>query len=377
MDVSCAAYFEFPSNYVLNLLPLSSHGVVTLLSDGSIRILPNSPETWTTVGSKIYTKPDSALTLTGLRAYDENVFAVSGSNGVNLYDLRTGSNSSVASFVSASAVSLLCLDVKDHKLAAGSELVGSDASVLLWDLRSKKSIVSYLDSHNDDVTEISFHPTQSNALLSGSTDGLINIFNTDITDEDDAVYQAINHEASIHRAGFLSDKRIFGLSHMETLSVYQWADPDENVEEPKPNEFGDLRQRLGCEYVSDIIVGAANSASYIATGSNNETQNFKLIPFANEAISSSDSWINLVGAHGEEVVRSVVIGNSPLGVLTGGEDGIVKYWNAGIDQAATEDPWTTVEKKEKKSKDKKKDKHKDKHSKKEKKRKEKKRYAPY
>lgn len=377
MDVSCTAQIEFPSNYVLNLLPLSAHGIVSLLSDGSISILPNSPENWKTLGSKTYTKPDSSLTLTGIKAYDENVFAVSGSNGVQLYDLRANSSSSVGSFGSPSGASLLCLDVKDHKLASGTELVGSDASVLLWDLRSTKSIVNYLDSHNDDVTEISFHPTQSNALLSGSTDGLINIFNTDIIDEDDAVYQAINHEASIHRAGFLSDKRIFGLSHMETLSVYQWADPDENVEEPKPNEFGDLRQKLDCEYVSDIIVGPVNGTSYIAAGSNNEAQNFKLIPFANELIASSGSWINLLGAHGEEVVRSVVIGHSSPGVLTGGEDGVVKYWNAGIAQAAPEEPWTTVEKKEKKSKEKKKDKHKDKHSKKDKKRKEKKRYAPY
>jgi SEL1 protein len=85
-------------------------------------------------------------------------------------------------------------------------------------------------------------------LLSGSTDGLINIFNTDITDEDEALYQVINHGSSIHHGGFLNDTDIFALSHDEKFSVYKIANPDESVEEPAPVVFGDIRPKLGCEY---------------------------------------------------------------------------------------------------------------------------------
>lgn len=67
--------------------------------------------------------------------------------------------------------------------------------------------MSYVDSHNDDVTAVRFHPQKLNCLISGSTDGLINIYDTNINDEDDAVYQTINHEASIHSTGFISEKK--------------------------------------------------------------------------------------------------------------------------------------------------------------------------
>jgi len=39
---------------------------------------------------------------------------------------------------------------------------------------NEQQALAYVDSHNDDVTEVQFHPTDPNGLLSGSTDGLIN-----------------------------------------------------------------------------------------------------------------------------------------------------------------------------------------------------------
>ena len=111
-----------------------------------------------------------------------------------------------------------------------------------------------------------FHPSRTELLLSGSTDGLVHVYDTNIAEEDDALIQVMNHGSSIHHAGFLSDTDIFALSHDETLSVYQLANPDEEVEEPLPRVFGDLRERLGCEYVVQVL-GSASSGVVVATGS--------------------------------------------------------------------------------------------------------------
>ena len=53
------------------------------------------------------------------------------------------------------------------------------------------------------TAKLRFHPGSDNFLLSGSTDGLVNILDTRIADEDEVVIQAVNH-GSIHHAGFLS-----------------------------------------------------------------------------------------------------------------------------------------------------------------------------
>jgi len=97
--------------------------------------------------------------------------------------------------------------------------------------------------------------------LSGSTDGLVNLFDTKILEEEDALHQTINHGSSIHHAGFLTDVDIFALSHDEKFSMYEMiTNPEETIEEPPPVHFGDLRERLGCEYVANILPRPGGSA---------------------------------------------------------------------------------------------------------------------
>jgi hypothetical protein len=51
------------------------------------------------------------------------------------------------------------------------------------------------------------------------------------------LHQTINHGHSIHRANFLNDINIFALSH----------------EEPPPVHYGDMRENLGGEYVTNVV----------------------------------------------------------------------------------------------------------------------------
>lgn len=90
-------------------------------------------------------------------------------------------------------------------------------------------------------------------LLSGSIDGLVNLYDTTIADEDDALYQVMNHGASISHAGFLSETEVFALSHDETLSIYHLTGPEDTSPETPPTVFGDVRPQLECEYVVDLL----------------------------------------------------------------------------------------------------------------------------
>jgi hypothetical protein len=113
------------------------------------------------------------------------------------------------------------------------------------------------------AVQLQYHPTRPDILLSGSTDGLVNIYNTTIADEDDALVQVINH-GSVHHAGFLTEKTIYALSHDEVFSIHPATDPDEQTQEPDPVQFGDLRQPLDCEYIAQLCIGS--QGPYIAAG---------------------------------------------------------------------------------------------------------------
>jgi SEL1 protein len=82
----------------------------------------------------------------------------------------------------------------------------------------------------------------------------VNIYNTTIMDEEEALHQTINHGASIHHSNFLSDVDIFALSHDEKFSMYELVgNPEEGVEELAPTHFGDMREKLGEEYVANVL----------------------------------------------------------------------------------------------------------------------------
>lgn len=82
----------------------------------------------------------------------------------------------------------------------------------------------------------------------------MNIYNTTIVDEEEALHQTINHGSSIHHAGFISDIDIFALSHDEMFSMYKLVtNTEEVVEEPLPVNYGDLRESLGGEYVANVL----------------------------------------------------------------------------------------------------------------------------
>lgn len=107
-------------------------------------------------------------------------------------------------------------------------------------------------------------------------DGLINIYDTTIEDEDDALLHIINHGSSISHAGFLSEKEIYALSHDESLTVQSLDDPDgeesaaSTADHHHPRTiFGDLRPILKCEYIVNVLPlsRSKNNGAIVGAGS--------------------------------------------------------------------------------------------------------------
>lgn len=111
--------------------------------------------------------------------------------------------------------------------------------------------------NNDEITSLNFHPTQGKFLLSGGDDGLVSVFDTQITDEDDSLMQAINH-APIHKAGFFGSDDLYALSSDQNLAMHSLTLDDTDADRPAPDLLGDLRPIVPCEYVIDILQTGSN-----------------------------------------------------------------------------------------------------------------------
>lgn len=102
---------------------------------------------------------------------------------------------------------------------------------MLYDTRQRSVRLSYTDSHKDDITDIKFHPTNSNLLSTGSTDGLINVFDLTEAEEDDALLYCLNTESSVQTLNWhpLSNgkNRISCITHLNDFHVYDVEESEE------------------------------------------------------------------------------------------------------------------------------------------------------
>ncbi|TQV96462.1 WD domain-containing protein [Cordyceps javanica] len=222
---------------------------------------------------------------TALRVLDGGVACTAGEDGtVAVWDLRMrDANARVAQFQASQAPILSMACNKDtNTIAVGTELQDHMASIYLWDVSGAPTAKAhYQDVHSDDVTELAFHGTQPALLLSGSTDGLVSIYDTRIADEDEVTVQTFNHGASVHHAAFLSpSSEVLAISHDERFALYDAG--EETPSGDATHDFGDVRPLLGCQYVANVTPKVDGVGAIMGAGSQDK-QLFQLYFLAKDA----------------------------------------------------------------------------------------------
>jgi WD40 repeat protein len=320
-----------------------SDALAVISSDDSLRLFNSS--TLDLLPDGIFKNANKGLTSMkrfAANGQECNMFMTAGRDGkVNGWDLRSHTKALEFTTPNDQPLSTLDCNATLNAVVAGMELEGDgpgDVRIFGWDIRKPNDVkMSYVESHGDTITELRFipHAQSTSLLLSASTDGLINIFETAVAEEDDALFQVVNHRSALHHAGLIGND-IYALGTDETLSFYPFQSPDPDVEEPKPTALGDVREAFDCEYVVSL---AHSGAKPILAVGNHSSQWLDLLRISpdHEWTSQSPNWevkfenrMRLEGAHGEELVRDIFVSNDVA--FTCGEDGIVRRWKIPGDE---------------------------------------------
>ncbi|KAK4673119.1 hypothetical protein QC763_109000 [Podospora pseudopauciseta] len=321
-----------PDTYVPEILPIAA-GLAAIASDQTLSLF--DPTRLNAGPLKQITTDHGNLTCAKVYDPAESIVCTAGENGtVSIWDFRTNPIKPAMQIRGNTdpipILSLACSN-PTHTLAAGTELANHQASILLWDLRSSPSSpkITYTEIHSDDITELTFHPTTPNLLLSGSTDGLLSISDTLITDEDDLVITTFNH-GSVHHAGFLNQSfEIYAASHDEKFAIYDMSDG--TIEKGAAVlDMGDIREAVGCQYLANVVPKlGGNNGAVVGVGAQDQ-ELFQLVHLVKGGNGQwgldRESVVALPGAHGQELVRSFVFYDEQQLVITGGEDGAVRSW---------------------------------------------------
>ncbi|KAG9202558.1 hypothetical protein G6514_004296 [Epicoccum nigrum] len=324
-------------------------------SDDSLRFLDSSS---LKVNGVVKTANTSITCLERANDAPSNVVATAGRDGLIRYWDQRSKEKALEIQSPHKLISAIVCNAQNNFVAAGIENPedgAHESPVYVWDQRNTSApLRSYIDSHTDTVTSLQLHPTLPTLLLSSSTDGLVNIFDISQAEEDDALYQVINHGSAIAHAGFMYPSTdIYALGTDETMSFYALQSQKEEEEEPTPKSFGDVREPLGCDENRMDIVSVHKGADVLQYDFD---------------ISKS---VRFAGAHGDEIVRDLFTDTHTQTTYTVGEDSQVRAWKteAFVDETMDVDEEADAKKKEKKER---KERRKEKKEKKEKKR-----YEPY
>ncbi|KAG8449357.1 hypothetical protein GDO86_016126 [Hymenochirus boettgeri] len=246
-------------------------------------------------------------------------------SGTNATQVFRGYNSNV--FIS------LDISSNDFVVCAGTEKVEEDSFLVFWDARytpekntTKDPLGVYAESHNDDITQVRFHPKNPSIVASGSTDGLVNVFDISKDNEDDALNATCNSDSSVSYVGWAGQNydQVFCLTHDEGFCWWDLAQMDS--EEPITlSKTQDIREKFSIASIDYVIGGEYHKnvdALFLVGGSH--TGNVSMLTCSNKDIKHLKT---LYGGH-SSTVRAFYWNVEDDYLLTGGEDAQLLFWKS-------------------------------------------------
>lgn len=253
---------------------------------------------------------------------------VSSFDAIYIYDLRHKTSKISKQFKvnlnssHLNAIHMTCFDFNSDysHLVAGTELCEDKrVYIYLWDIRKPALIVnSYSESHTEDITDLCFHPKQRNLLASGSCDQLINIFDTNHTEEDEALVTTLNIENAVDKIYWTqsNDNQLICLTQEECIQLW-------HCEEVVPKlSFSALSPDSKFDYAIDVLpndlvcVGDKSGSVLLFDINSNDSKNVNEIQFKG----------HLSKGH-NQMVRTVCSASSDSVIYSGAEDGLICVWD--------------------------------------------------
>ncbi|KAM4690615.1 WD repeat-containing protein 89 [Rhinophrynus dorsalis] len=266
------------------------------------------------------------------------VFSACSDGTVKSWDTRVPETEAVLVFNGYPSNAFISFDVScnDLVVCAGTEQVEDDAFLVFWDARynsqikcsSKDPLGVYSESHNDDITQVRFHPTNPSLVASGSTDGLVNVFDISKDNEDDALNATCNSDSSVSFLGWAGQdyNQIYCLTHDEGFCWWDLAQM--NTDEPITlSKVQDMREELGTSTIDYLIGGVYHekvNTLFLAGGTH--TGNINLLKCGTGKLKHIST---LHGGH-SATVRSFYWNLEDQSMLTGGEDAQLLLWKPEV-----------------------------------------------
>lgn len=257
------------------------------------------------------------------------LYSASADGTVRGWDVRRPAAQAAQVFRSDPAHSYCSFDLSccDSVLCAGTGQVNQeDSFMVFWDVRKQGAglLGVYSESHSDDITQVRFHPRDKDRLASGSTDGLVNVFDLSAGTEEEALLSTCNSNSSASVICWcgVDYTQLLCLSHDEGLHLWDLRrlDTDEPLAVYSSSDARGLQDGGGVDYlVGGRWLEAAQKLLLVAGKNNGEVHLMECTDKGPGLLRS------LVGGH-TSTVRCFLWDEAEDSLVTGGEDSQLLLW---------------------------------------------------
>ena len=206
-------------------------------------------------------------------------------------------------------------------VVAGTDQQRLDSFLLFWDLKGGgQPLGGYWNVHSDDITSLQFHTDNQHRLLTGSTDGLVNILDLSKTEEEEALLNSFNILNSVAGARWRGEDVVVR-THTETLQTWSPSTSSHHTV-TRADLAGGIRRGVE-DYVYIVGVEVEEEEVVVLAGS-------RYIPSpCLRSVSLTEAGDLQPRAHflkaGPSTRCSLRLKQSNI-FVTGGEDGVIRVW---------------------------------------------------
>lgn len=233
-----------------------------------------------------------------------------------------------------------CFDVNcnDRLLCAGTDELNHNVYLLFFDLRDKRLMGGFFESHQEEITDVKFHPTDSDTLASTSTDGLINIFDCKQESEDDALLYSLNTCDSVSKLKWHNDNKLSCITNTNDLHLFD-VNSQDLVKKWERSTITDAIKKksiIDCNIVDCHNIGS--EMMLVATSNYNKGECIRSLKF-NE--SSLEPLANFVG--NSQIIRTSLYNERDNIYVTSGENALITIWKENEPESKVASTKTTKE----------------------------------
>jgi len=222
-------------------------------------------------------------------------------------------------------VSCISVGCEGAMLAAGT-----GSFVRFWDVRSATSpgagvLGEYVESHAQCITALAFHPTLTSTLLSGDESGLVNVFDTSVAGEVDALSGSLAADSGISRLGVFGPQGacVYATSQTCGLQLWNLGSGDSMLHLPALHcTF--LEAGVDCQYLVDCTYDEGSQQLALWAGSRSGALHLYTVQ-----ARGLQPRAQLAAGHTEDVrcIARVPAGGSAV-FVSGAEDGSLAAWGS-------------------------------------------------